>query len=88
MDFKRLYFFTLQLRFLCSTYQTERLIATALFAYGGQETGIRSDHTVILTAHGVCKVYPGCIAESELTSTQRATSVSKFLTNNFEGFKM
>ena len=73
IDFQRLFFFTLCSAFFVVRTKHNVLLQRRYSHTVDKSTGVRSDHTVILTAMESAKVYPDALRR--VTSTQRPTSV-------------
>ena len=58
LDFERLYFFTLSAAFFVVRTKSNVILQRRYSHPVDKTTGVRSDHTVILTAIGSVKVYP------------------------------
>jgi IS4 transposase len=82
VDFERLYVFTLSAAFFVVRTKSNVLIQRRYSHPVDKTTGVRSDHTVILTAINSVKAYPDQLRRvSYLDVTTRKRF--KFLTNNF-----
>jgi hypothetical protein len=82
VDFERLYIFTLSAAFFVVRTKSNVLIQRRYSRPVDKSTGVRSDHTVILTAIDSAKAYPDALRRvSFLDVTTRKRF--KFLTNNF-----
>ena len=82
VDFERLYVFTLSAAFFVVRTKSNVLIQRRYSHPVDKATGVRSDHTVILTAINSVKAYPDQLRRvSYLDVTTRKRF--KFLTNNF-----
>src|SRR6202171_1582599 len=82
IDFERLYWFTLSAAFFVVRTKSNVLIERRYSHPVDKTTGVRSDHTVILTAINSVKAYPDQlrrVSYLDLTTMKRF----KFLTNNF-----
>jgi hypothetical protein len=82
VDFERLYVFT-----LCSAFfvvrSKENILLQRRYSHAvDKTTGVRSDHTVILTAIESAKVYPDPLRRVSYFDQERDKRL-KFLTNNF-----
>jgi hypothetical protein len=82
IDFDRLYFFT-----LCSAFfvlrTKENVLRQRRYSHPvDHSTGVRSDHTVILTAIESVKVYPDALRRVSYLDAETNKRL-KFLTNNF-----
>ncbi len=81
-DFERLFLFTLCSAFFVVRSKENVLLERRYSRPVNKTTGLRSDHSVILTAIGSAKVYPDplrCVTYFDAETNQRL----KFLTNNF-----
>ena len=82
VDFQRLYIFTLSAAFFVVRTKSNVLLQRRYSRPVDKATGVRSDHTVILTAIDSAKAYPEQLRRiSYLDVTTRKRF--KFLTNNF-----
>jgi hypothetical protein len=82
VDFERLYLFTLSAAFFVVRTKSNVLLQRRYSRPVDKSTGVRSDHTVILTAIDSAKAYPDALRRvSFLDVTTRKRF--KFLTNNF-----
>jgi hypothetical protein len=82
VDFERLYIFTLSAAFFVVRTKSNVLLQRRYSHPVDRTTGVRSDHTVILTAIDSAKAYPEQLRRvSYLDVTTRKRF--KFLTNNF-----
>jgi hypothetical protein len=82
IDFERLYIFTLSAAFFVVRTKSNVLIQRRYSHPVDKTTGVRSDHTVILTAINSVKAYPDQlrrVSYLDVNTRQRF----KFLTNNF-----
>jgi len=82
VDFQRLYIFTLSAAFFLTRTKSNVLLQRRYSHAVDKATGVRSDHTVILTAIGSVKAYPEAlrrVSDLDVETKQRF----KFLTNNF-----
>ncbi len=82
VDFERLYLFT-----LCSAFfvvrSKENILLQRRYSHPvDRSSGVRSDHTVILTASESAKVYPDTLRRVTYFDLQNQKRL-KFLTNNF-----
>jgi transposase len=82
VDFERLYLFT-----LCSAFfvvrSKENILLKRRYSHPvDRSSGVRSDHTVILTASESAKVYPDALRRVTYFDLQNQKRL-KFLTNNF-----
>ena len=80
IDFERLYVFTLCSAFFVVRTKENVLLQRRYSHTVDKSTGVRSDHTVILTAMESAKVYPDALRRYFDTETNKRL---KFLTNNF-----
>ena len=82
IDFDRLYFFTLCSAF-CVVRTKENVLLQRRYSHPvDKSTGVRSDHTVILTAIESVKVYPDALRRASYLDAETNKRL-KFLTNNF-----
>ena len=82
VDFERLYVFTLSAAFFVVRTKSNVVLHRRYSHSVDKTTGVRSDHTLILTAIGSAKVYPDTLRR--VTYLDVATRKRfKFLTNNF-----
>jgi uncharacterized protein DUF4372/DDE family transposase len=82
VDFARLYLFTLNAAFFVVRTKSNVLLQRRYSHPVDKATGVRSDHTVILTAIDTAKAYPESLRRvSSLDAETRKRF--KFLTNNF-----
>jgi len=82
VDFERLYVFTLSSAFFVVRTKSNVILQRRYSHLVDKSTGVRSDHTVILTAIDSAKVYPDVlrrVSYLDVGTRQRF----KFLTNNF-----
>ena len=82
IDFQRLYVFTLSAAFFVVRTKENVLLQRRYSREVDKSTGLRSDHTVILTALNSAKAYPDAmrrVSYQDLETKKRF----KFLTNNF-----
>lgn len=82
VDFERLYVFTLSAAFFVVRTKANVVLQRRYSHPVDRTTGVRSDHTVILTAIDSVKVYPDplrCVSYLDVETRKRF----KFLTNNF-----
>jgi len=82
VDFQRLYKFTLSSAFFVVRSKTNVLIQRRYSHPVDKSTGVRSDHTVVLTAINSAKAYPDAlrrVSYLDVTTKKRF----RFLTNNF-----
>jgi hypothetical protein len=82
IDFERLYVFTLCSAFFVVRTKENVLLQRRYSHTGDKSTGVRSDHTVILTAMESAKVYPDALRRVSYFDTETNKRL-KFLTNNF-----
>jgi len=82
IDFKRLYLFTLCSAFFVVRTKQNVLLQRRYSHPADNTTGIRSDHTVILTAIESAKVYPDPLRRVSYYDAETDKRL-KFLTNNF-----
>jgi hypothetical protein len=82
VDFERLYQFTLSSAFFVVRTKTNVLIQRRYSHPVDKTTGVRSDHTVILTAIESAKVYPDTLRRVSYLDVETRKRF-KFLTNNF-----
>jgi transposase len=82
LDFERLYFFTLSAAFFVVRTKSNVMLQRRYSHPVDKTTGVRSDHTVILTAIGSFKVYPEALRRVSYLDVQTRKRF-KFLTNNF-----
>src|ERR1022692_3634613 len=82
VDFKRLYIFTLSAAFFVVRTKSNVLLQRRYSHPVDKTTGVRSDHTVILTAIGSAKVYPDALRRVSYLDVETKKRF-KFLTNNF-----
>jgi len=82
VDFKRLYIFTLSAAFFVVRTKSNVLLQRRYSHAVDKTTGVRSDHTVILTAIGSAKVYPDTLRRVSYLDVETKKRF-KFLTNNF-----
>ena len=82
VDFDRLYFFTLCSAFFVLRTKENVLLQRRYSHPVDHSTGVRSDHTVILTAIESVKVYPDALRRVSYRDTKTNKRL-KFLTNNF-----
>src|SRR5207302_7657485 len=81
-DFERLYIFTLSAAFFVTRTKTNVLLQRRYSHPVDKTTGVRSDHTVILTAIDSVKAYPDPLRRVSYVDIETKKSL-KFLTNNF-----
>jgi hypothetical protein len=82
VDFERLYPFTLTSAFFVVRTNSNVLIQRRYSHPVDKTTGVRSDHTVILTAIDSAKVYPDALRRVSYLDVETRKRF-KFLTNNF-----
>ena len=82
IDFDRLYFFTLCSAFFVLRTKENVLLQRRYSHPVDRSTGVRSDHTVILTAIESVKVYPDPLRRVSYQDAETNKRL-KFLTNNF-----
>ena len=82
VDFKRLYIFTLSAAFFVVRTKSNVLLQRRYSHPVDKTTGVRSDHTVILTAIGSAQVYPDTLRRVSYLDVETKKRF-KFLTNNF-----
>jgi hypothetical protein len=82
IDFQRLYFFTLCSAFFVVRTKENVLLQRRYSHTVDKSTGVRSDHTVILTAMESAKVYPDALRQVSYFDAETNKRL-KFLTNNF-----
>jgi len=82
IDFQRLYFFTLCSAFFVVRTKENVLLQRRYSHTVDKSTGVRSDHTVILTAMQSAKVYPDALRRVSYFDAETNKRL-KFLTNNF-----
>jgi Domain of unknown function (DUF4372)/Transposase DDE domain len=82
VDFERLYVFTLSAAFFVVRTKSNVLLQRRYSHPVDRTTGVRSDHTVILTAIGSAKVYPDALRRVSYLDVETRKRF-KFLTNNF-----
>src|SRR5271167_2682305 len=82
IDFQRLYFFTLCSAFFVVRTKQNVLLQRRYSHTVDKSTGVRSDHTVILTAMESAKVYPDALRRVSYFDAETNKRL-KFLTNNF-----
>ena len=82
IDFQRLYFFTLCSAFFVVRTKENVLLQRRYSHAVDKNTGVRSDHTVILTAMESAKVYPDALRRVSYFDAETNKRL-KFLTNNF-----
>src|SRR5664280_1779850 len=82
VDFKRLYVFTLSAAFFVVRTKSNILLQRRYSHSVDKTTGVRSDHTVILTAIDSAKAYPEVLRRISYLDVETKKRF-KFLTNNF-----
>ena len=82
VDFERLYIFTLSAAFFVVRTKSNILLQRRYSHPVDKTTGVRSDHTVILTAIDSAKVYPEQLRRVSYLDVKTRKRF-KFLTNNF-----
>jgi Domain of unknown function (DUF4372)/Transposase DDE domain len=82
VDFERLYGFTLSAAFFVVRTKSNVILQRRYSHPVDRTTGVRSDHTVILTAIGSAKVYPDVLRRVSYLDVETRKRF-KFLTNNF-----
>jgi transposase len=82
LDFERLYFLTLSAAFFVVRTKSNVILQRRYSHPVDKTTGVRSDHTVILTAAGSVKVYPEALRRVSYLDVETRKRF-KFLTNNF-----
>jgi hypothetical protein len=82
VDFERLYVFTLSAAFFVVRTKSNVILQRRYSHPVDRTTGVRSDHTVILTAIGSAKVYPDALRRISYLDVETRKRF-KFLTNNF-----
>jgi len=82
IDFDRLYFFTICSAFFVVLTKENVLLQRRYSHPVDKSTGVRSDHTVILTAIESVKVYPDALRRVSYLDAETNKRL-KFLTNNF-----
>ncbi len=82
LDFERLYFLTLSAAFFVVRTKSNVILQRRYSHPVDKTTGVRSDHTVILTAIGSVKVYPDALRRVSYLDVETRKRF-KFLTNNF-----
>ena len=82
IDFQRLYFFTLCSAFFVVRTKENVLLQRRYSHTVDKSTGVRSDHTVILTAMESARVYPDALRRVSYFDAETNKRL-KFLTNNF-----
>jgi len=82
VDFERLYVFTLSAAFFVLRSKSNVILQRRYSHPVDKTTGVRSDHTVILTAIGSATVYPEALRRVSYLDVETRKRF-KFLTNNF-----
>ena len=82
IDFERLYVFTLCSAFFVTRAKSNVLLQRRYSHSVDKTTGVRSDHTVILTALDLAKAYPDALRRVSYLDVVTRKGL-KFLTNNF-----
>src|SRR3989454_6940542 len=82
VDFERLYIFTLSAAFFVVRTKSNVLLQRRYSHSVDKRTGVRSDHTVILTAIDSAKAYPDALRRISYLDVETRKRF-KFLTNNF-----
>jgi IS4 transposase len=82
VDFERLYVFTLSAAFFVVRTKSNVLLQRRYSHPVDKTTGVRSDHTVILTALDSAKAYPEQLRRVSYLDVKTRKRF-KFLTNNF-----
>jgi len=82
VDFQRLYIFTLNAAFFVVRTKSNVLLQRRYSHPVDRSTGVRSDHTVILTAIDSAKAYPDPLRRVSYLDVETRKRF-KFLTNNF-----
>jgi hypothetical protein len=82
VDFERLYVFTLSAAFFVVRTKSNVLLQRRYSHAVDKASGVRSDHTVILTAIDSAKVYPEALRRVSYLDVETRKRF-KFLTNNF-----
>jgi hypothetical protein len=82
VDFERLYVFTLSAAFFVVRTKSNVILQRRYSHPVDKTTGVRSDHTVILTAIGSANVYPDALRRVSYLDIETRKRF-KFLTNNF-----
>jgi IS4 transposase len=82
VDFQRLYIFTLSAAFFVVRTKSNVLLQRRYSHPVDKATGVRSDHTVILTAIDSAKAYPDALRRVSYLDVETRKRF-KFLTNNF-----
>ena len=82
VDFQRLYVFTLSCAFFVTRTKSNVVLQRRYSRPVDKSTGVRSDHTVILTAIDSAKAYPDQLRRVSYFDVETSKRF-KFLTNNF-----
>jgi hypothetical protein len=82
LDFERLFVFTLSSAFFVVRTKSNVLLQRRYSRQVDKATGVRSDHTVILTASDSAKAYPDALRRVSYLDVDTGKRF-KFLTNNF-----
>src|SRR6516164_5523320 len=82
IDFQRLFVFTLSAAFFVVRTKSNVLLQRRYSHAVDKSTGVRSDHTVILTTIGSAKAYPDALRRITYFDAETNKRL-KFLTNNF-----
>ena len=82
IDFERLYVFSLSAAFFVVRTKKNVLVQRRYSHEVDKSTGVRSDHTVVLTAINSIKVYPDALRRVSYVD-QETNKRFRFLTNNF-----
>jgi len=82
VDFKRLYVFTLSAAFFVVRTKSNVILQRRYSHVVDKSTGVRSDHTVILTAIGSAEAYPDALRRVSYLDVKTGKRF-RFLTNNF-----
>lgn len=82
VDFERLFVFTLSSAFFVVRSKSNVLLQRRYSHKVDKSTGVRSDHTVILTSFGSASVYPDALRRISYRDGETQKRF-KFLTNNF-----
>jgi hypothetical protein len=82
VDFERLYVFTLSAAFFVVRTKSNVILQRRYSHPVDKTTGVRSDHTVVLTAIGSATVYPEALRRVSYLDVETRKRF-KFLTNNF-----
>ena len=82
VDFERLYSFTLSAAFFVVRTKSNVLMQRRYSHPVDKSTGVRSDHTVLLTAIDSAKAYPEALRRVSYLDVEKQKRF-KFLTNNF-----